>query len=303
MMEIWKQREMRTAMDELIMHQTGIAITMACNLKCGLCSNYAPYYAQPRYHSLDYLKEMMRRYFEVVTHIRKLMFTGGEPLLHSALGPLMDDLCQYRDRIDIFGVITNGTIVPDQSVLDAAKHFGEKFHFLIDNYGSTLSTKVEETAALLDEQNIRYILRNYTAEDPHCGGWVDFGDLSQKKLAPKEAEGLYAKCAYPQKLHFAFDLVDGAMYPCGPSRRCKELGITDDYSEYVDLFDDTLTVEDQRRKIVEIYQKSYLTACMYCNGMHDDSQRFQPGEQLKKEELARVKAGARFYADIGGQRA
>lgn len=286
-------------MDHLEMYQTGIAITMACNLKCRLCSNYAPYYAHPAYHSLDYLKEMMRRYFTVVTHVRKLMFTGGEPLLHPSLGGLIDDLCQYRDRIDIFGVITNSGLIPGQDVLDAAKRFGEKFHFLIDDYGSDLSVRAKETADLLDSQGIRYILRNYTPDNPHCGGWVDFGDLSEKKCRTREeAEALYAKCAYPQKLHFAFDLVDGAMYPCGPSRRCRELGIAVEDSEYIDLFDDTLTVEEQRDKIARIYQKKSLAACAYCNGMHDDSTRFQPGQQLTAEELVKVRGGARFYADI-----
>jgi len=286
-------------MADLEMYQTGIAITMACNLKCRLCSNYAPYYTHPSQHSLDYLKEMMRRYFAVVTHVRKLMFTGGEPLLHPALGGLIEYLCQYRDRIDIFGVITNGGRIPGQDVLDAGKAFGEKFHFLIDDYGPELSVRAKETAALLDAQGIRYILRNYTPDNPHCGGWVDFGNLSQKKCRSREeAEALYAKCAYPQKLHFAFDLVDGAMYPCGPSRRCKELGITNDYSEYIDLFDDTLTAEEQREKIAAIYQRKSLGACAYCSGMCDDSPRFQPGRQLTREELVQVRNGARFYADI-----
>ena len=284
------------------MYQTGIAITMACNLKCRLCSNYAPYYAHPAHHSLDYLKEMMRRYFTVVTRVRKLMFTGGEPLLHPALGGLIEDLCQYRDRIDIFGVITNSGLVPSQDVLDAAKRFGEKFHFLIDDYGAELSVKARETAALLDSRGIRYILRNYTPDNPHCGGWVDFGDLSQRKCrTQEEAEALYAKCAYPQKLHFAFDLVDGAMYPCGPSRRCRELGVVVEDSEYIDLFDDTLTAEEQREKIAAIYRKKSLAACAYCNGMHGDSPRFRPGEQLTGEELAKVREGARFYADISSK--
>lgn len=286
-------------MDGLEMYQTGIAITMACNLKCRLCSNYAPYYPHPPCHSPDYLKEMMRRYFTVVTRVRKLMFTGGEPLLHPALGDLMEYLCRYRDRIDIFGVITNGGLVPGRNVLDAAEKFGEKFHFLIDDYGPDLSVKAKETAALLESRGIRCILRNYTPDNPHCGGWVDFGDLTVKKCRTREeAEALYAKCAYPQKLHFAFDLVDGVMYPCGPSRRCKELGIAEDDSEYVDLFDDALTAEEQREKIAAIYRKKSLAACAYCGGMHDGSPRFQPGGQLTKDELAKVRAGARFYADI-----
>ena len=289
-------------MDRLEMYQTGIAITMACNLKCRLCSNYAPYYARPPYHSLNYLKEMMRRYFTVVTCVRKLMFTGGEPLLHPALGALIEDICQYRDRIDIFGVITNGSLVPSREVLDAAKGFGKKFHFLIDDYGPGLSAKTMEISALLDSQGIRYILRNYTPDNPHCGGWVDFGDLSEKKCGTQEeAEALYTKCAYPQKLHFAFDLVDGAMYPCGPSRRCRELGIAVEDSEYIDLFDDSLTVEAQREKIAAIYQKKSLAACAYCNGMHGNSPRFQPGQQLTPGELDEVRRGARFYADISSR--
>lgn len=286
-------------MEQLEMYQTGIAITMACNLKCRLCGNYAPYYAHPAYHSLDYLKEMMRRYFTVVTRVRKLMFTGGEPLLHPALGALMEDLCQYRDRIDVFGVITNSGLVPGPEVLDAAQKFGGKFHFLIDDYGPELSVKAKETAALLDGRGIRYVLRNYTPDNPHCGGWVDFGDLSRKKCQTQaDAEALYAKCAYPQKLHFAFDLVDGAMYPCGPSRRCRELGVAVEDSEYIDLFDDTLSAAEQREKIAAIYRKKSLAACAYCNGMHDDSPRFQPGQQLTAGELVKVREGARFYADI-----
>ena len=76
------------------------------------------------------------------------------------------------------------------------------------------------------------------------------------------------------------------------------MGIAADYSEYVDLFDDTLTVNEQREKIAAIYQKKSLVACAYCNGMHEDSPRFQPGQQLTKEELEQIKDGARFYADI-----
>ena len=243
--------------------------------------------------------EMMRRYFTVVTRVRKLMFTGGEPLLHPALGALMEDLCQYRDRIDVFGVITNSGLVPGPEVLDAAQKFGGKFHFLIDDYGPELSVKAKETAALLDGRGIRYVLRNYTPDNPHCGGWVDFGDLSRKKCQTQaDAEALYAKCAYPQKLHFAFDLVDGAMYPCGPSRRCRELGVAVEDSEYIDLFDDTLSAAEQREKIAAIYRKKSLAACAYCNGMHDDSPRFQPGQQLTAGELVKVREGARFYADI-----
>lgn len=89
------------------------------------------------------------------------------------------------------------------------------------------------------------------------------------------------------------------MFPCSPCRRCKELGIVDDYSEYIDLFDDVLTPEEQQRKIAAIYRKESLAACAYCNGMCEDSPRFPAAQQLNGEELAQTRSGARFYADIG----
>ena len=158
-------------MEPLEMYQTGIVLTMACDLKCKLCSNYSPYYHHPEYYSLSFLKEMMRRYFAVVPHIRKLMVSGGEPLLHSGLGELVEELRIYREQIGTFGIITNGTVIPDEGLLRAADGFGCHFHFLIDNYGKDLSTKAEEIDRLLTARGIEHIMRNYTDTDPHCGGF------------------------------------------------------------------------------------------------------------------------------------
>lgn len=286
-------------MERLEMYQTGIALTMACDLKCRLCSGYSPYYQNPKYYTIDFLKEMMRRYFTVVPYVRKLMVTGGEPLLHTSLGELVEELRKYRDQVGTFGIITNGTIIPNEKLLEAVDGFGCHFHFLIDDYGQELSKKAEETGALLRARGIDYTVHHYAGEDPHCGGFVDFGDLRVKKASTQE-EVLqrFAKCAFPRKFHFCFDLVGGVMFPCSPCRRCKELGIVDDYSEYIDLFDDALTPEEQRRKIAAIYRKDSLAACAYCNGMCEDSPRFPAAQQLNGEELAQARSGARFYADI-----
>lgn len=286
-------------MDHLEMHQTGIAVTMACNLKCKLCSNYAPYYSPPPHESYEHFCEMMRRYFTIVTHVHKLMVTGGEPFLHPYLGDFIREIKQYKQQLDIFGVITNGGVLPKDSLLQAAKDFGEPFHILIDDYGPEHSPQVPALIEQLKSYDIPYIWRHYSGQDAHCGGWVDFGDLTQKKChTQQQAEALYARCAYPQKLHFAFDLVNGIMYPCGPSRRCQELGIAGDSSEYIDLFDDTLSIEQQRKKVAAIYERKTLSACFYCNGMHDDSPRFEPAEQLTDEELALVRNGARLYSEV-----
>ncbi|MBS5523682.1 MAG: radical SAM protein [Clostridiales bacterium] len=285
-------------MKQLVMQQTGIAVTMACDLKCKLCSNFSPYYPHPVYENIERLREAMRRYFNIVTHVHKLMITGGEPFLYKELGLFINEIKKYEDKLDIFGCITNGSILPGTDLLEAAAGFGEKFHILIDDYGPQLSVHVPAIVKALEQYNIAYIWRKYSGQEVHCGGWVDFGDLTEQKYDREEAEALFARCAYPQKLKFAFDLVDGSMYPCGPSRRCQELGITGDYSEFINLFDDTLTVEQQREKIAEIYNRKSLSACSYCYGMCDDSVRYAPAQQLSKDELACVRSGARLYAEV-----
>lgn len=286
-------------MKQLEMYQIGIIPTVACDLKCRLCSNYSPYYLDRKHYSIDYLRETLRRYFTVVSYVRKLMITGGEPLLYPALGEFVMELRKYRGQIGTFGIITNGTLLPDETLLTAVTDFGCDFHFLIDNYGPDLSRRAEELDALLTRRNIEHTMHNYRGDSPHCGGFVDFGNLRVKRAVTKEdMRRRFAKCAFPKAFHFCFDLVGGIMFPCNPCRRCKELGIVDDPSEYVDLFDDSLTPEEQREKIAAIYQRDSLAACAYCDGMCEDSPRFPAAQQLEEAELARIRAGASFYADV-----
>lgn len=285
-------------MQDFIMERTAIHVNVLCNLRCKLCSNYLPYYP-PHDYPIAKLEESANRYFRIVTYVKKLTIAGGEPLLYPELASFIKHLQKSEDQIGTIEVITNGTTIPNCEVLDAATYFKDKIYFLIDNYGTGLSAKVDMLDHLLGEKGIRHVVRDNAENNSHCGGWVNYGDLTRKKhntLA--EMEELYGKCAHPQKLKFCFGMADGVMYPCTPYRRCKELGLIDDYSEYIDLFDDTLSIEDQRQKIKNIYNGRSLSACAYCNGLCDDSPRFVPAQQLSAEEQACIRSGARIYAEV-----
>ena len=88
------------------------------------------------------------------------------------------------------------------------------------------------------------------------------------------------------------------MWPCDAVMRRTELGFPCDQSEYIDLLDSTLSIEEQRGKIRAIYAKKSLSACAYCGGLCEDSERFVPGEQLTNEEMQYVRAGAKSYSDV-----
>lgn len=277
-------------MDDFVMHQTAFLPSLVCNLHCKLCASAVPYYIGLKPMPIARFQEMIERYFRIVTHVDKLSISGGEPLLYPHLAEALSFIQDYMPQIGSIEIITNGTIVPDMETLLAAKELGDQFRFMVDNYGTNISTRIAEIEDALARTDIRYEIRNYTDEDPHCGGWVDFGDLSVKKHHTEEAvEAVYAKCAYPGKIKFCFNTVDGVMYPCSAVRRCREFGVADNKNEYIDLFDDHLSIQEQRLKIQAIYTGKSLSACAYCNGLCEDSPRFLPAEQLSAKELSRIK--------------
>lgn len=290
--------------DTFCLERTGIEVTGNCTLKCKLCGAYTPYRSPENSNdfSLQNLAKAIKQYFKIVTYVEQFSITGGEPLLCPHLSALIEFLKNYENQFGTVALFTNGTIVPNQDLLMTAKDFGEKLSFSIDDYGSECSSKIKEIDAILTSYGIRHTIRNYTKNDPHCGGWFDCGDLTEKKnRTKKELEILYAKCIQPQKLHFCFNISGRYMWPCSPLQKCNELGVVDDSTEYIDLLDDTLLVETQRNKIQAIYQKKYLTACAYCNGMCSDSPRVVPAEQLtKKEFLCTTRGGGicRLYSEV-----
>jgi len=315
-------------MEAFQMERATIEITYDCTLKCRLCSNYSPYVPLDlRRYPLQVCTKAIDKFFQIITYVGIFTISGGEPLLHPNLFELLEHLQNYSLNIGEVQVVTNGTLVPSQKILEPLKQWGQKAFLIVDNYGAELSTKIKEIDMLLANENIRHTIRNYTISDPHCGEWVAFGPLTkqthrhtirnytisdphcgewvdfgpltkQTQRSLELAEKLFAKCSVAQNLHFCFPIMGSEMWPCAPAKRRAQLGFEADPSEYIDLFDDSLTIEEQREKIRAIYMKKSLSACAYCTGLCEDSVRVVPGEQLTSEEMKYVRAGATCYADV-----
>lgn len=276
--------------EKFTMDRVGLSVTLACNLNCRLCAAYAPYQRSVAM-DLYILKKTLEQYFSITSFVESFGITGGEPLLYVHMPELFDELLNYLEQIGEIRIFTNGTIIPKIELLNVLAQYGNKFSFLIDNYGEHLSTNIPEICETLENGGIRYEVRDYCSEGVHCGGWVDFGDVREKKHSPESAKELFSKCAFPSKLHFCFTIFNGIMRPCGTIGRRLSLGLDVNSNEYIDLFDEKMTVEDQRRKIMDIYNANCLDTCAYCNGLCEDSVRFKPAEQLSKEELENIRKG------------
>ncbi len=290
-------------MENFTMERVTFNVTCLCNLKCKLCGAYIPYlHNESKEMKMEYPLEhwikILDRYFEIVSFVNVFVISGGEPLLYPALPAFINYLKNYESAIGKVQIVTNGTIIPNYALIDAAKNFGGQLYFNIDNYGE-ISKAVKESDAILEQNGISHIVRNYTKDNPHCGGWVNFGGMTEQiHKTQEEVEQLFAKCANSQRAHFCFLIAGNEMWPCDPARRRRYLKAPDNDSEYLNLLDSSLSIEEQQEKITSIYAMKSLSACSYCNGLCADSTRVVPGEQLTQEELVYVKAGARSYEEV-----
>lgn len=268
-------------MNEILkLNKTAFAITLRCPLHCKLCSVYAPYYKKPPHFNLYQLTEMIDKYFSVVDFVERFSPTGGEPLLHKHLPDIIEYLLKYKDRIGEIAIFTSGTVIPSEQVIKMCQK-NPKTYFLVDDYGSSLSTQIPNIEKSLSEGGVRYMIRKHHGSDTHFGGWVYFGDAKRQIwFTQSEIEMQFSKCAQSGK-GFCFFMIDGKLYPCTYIRRCIELGtISKDSKEYLDLCDNSLTIEEKKSRLRNIKNTKSLTACAYCTGMCEDSKRFPPAEQL-----------------------
>lgn len=277
------------------LERISLILTMHCNLKCRNCCVQAPYYEKKYYPTLDFVKGEIDRLFQIANTIRFFSIEGGEALLRSDLGEILEHLAGYQEQIGVeIPIITNGTIIPDQATIRAAKALGDKVRFIVDNYGA-ISSHTREIVALLEEKEVRYTVRNYD-DDCYCGGWVDlYGNYGEKR-DEAGAEDMHARCAWVQKLKGVMEIIGGRMYFCPASRVFYERGLAVSEDEIID-FMQISSVEEVRKRIKTLFQKPALGACRYCNGIHDDSVRYKPALQLTDKELSKAYRSSYVYRE------
>jgi len=243
----------------------------------------SPYYKNPPHYEYEVIEKTIDKMFEIIDYIEWTEFSGGEPFLHKDLPKMIAKMMKYESQFDKLLLITNGTIMPIGDLAQQIVANRHKIIIMMSHYGD-LSKNADRIAEFCDKNSVELVIKKYYGENQHFGGWVDYGDYHKRGRSECDLMKIYRDCGVT-KMQGNFTTHGGQMHWCVPSARGMELigKIPDNKDEYIDLFDESVTIEQQREKILKMKERKYISACDYCPGSlgtSDVSLRIKAAEQL-----------------------
>ena len=232
-------------------HGIYLRITEKCNLRCKDCVAYAPYIKEPRHFDIELIKKMMAVFCKD-RQISTVVIGGGETFLYPDMEELLFSLLQYP-QIDELLLTTNGTIIPDENVMQAMQDPRVKVSF---SYYGEHSTLLQEFADECEERGIRYVIQSQE--------WKKFSTIPANPITEEEFKEVTDACC---KLNQSNNLLlsDGKIYYCPMSSQSERIDLVPANPEdYIDLmsYDD-----DIQEKIDDfIFNRKPVAACWYCYG-------------------------------------
>lgn len=261
---------------QLTCETLSIHTTTVCTLKCAKCGGSFPAFNAHVVANIDKTIIGLDKVFKIFEKIHEVRLAGAEAFLYPDLEKLMCALIPYQNSFEYVSIATNGTYIPKQSILDNIRQLPYPFMVRIDNYGP-VSTKHDELIGVLKENNINVDDRTYTGKDQAFGGWIYYGDYTDKHYTEEQLKDVFRHCRMPGA---GMNLWDDRLTNCCYSlsgQMLEKIQVPD--CEVVDLSGGQ-NIEEMKRK-VSAWQEQPYEACKYCNGFDPiNSPRYPAAEQL-----------------------
>ena len=250
-------------------------ITSRCTLRCKHCNMFMPYYKEHVDYTARDILEDLGLLFRHVDYIVSYRLLGGEPLINKELVDMIQQIGEkYGDRIGNIGIITNGTLLPDDRLIEASKKYDVKYDFSDYTEEVDYKTRFDEAIAKVSEAGLRYQVNRSLR-------WCDFGFPVNNRM-------------------YDFDKVRNHMFSCGPlfhglndgkyyychvswsADKAKLLKNVQD--DYVDLR--MLDLDDKAKKAILEHSrgnipKGFVKLCRICGGCGNDNTDFvKAAEQM-----------------------
>lgn len=259
-----------------------ILATTICNLNCKNCLNYTPYIKTPKHFSIDKLKNSVDVYFQNLDRVGLFQVSGGEPLLYPHIKDFLKYIAEnYGEKIYIFSLIINGTIIPDDDFILFCK---EKNIFIyVDDYTDSIpkiKTTFDSVCSKLSDARVKY---TPLKSDDFL---ITFPPKKENiSMTETQLQKKYLKC------HAGIQcLRDGKLCSCAYFAFAENAGLIstseNDWFDLASMRDDIL----DKRKLIEFRigfnKKGYVEWCRYCNGHFSINSLSGPAGEQAKGRLA-----------------
>ena len=268
-----------------VLDKFSLIIVTRCNLRCKLCCEYVPQNKPFPDMKVEEEKRILEKLFECVDHVKTLHLTGGgEPFLNQQLPEMIEEAMVFKDKFDRLMLFTNSTVRISDRLEATLSKYKEKIFVQVSHYHQ-MPEKEEKNLNTIINTGVDYRLRKYYGDDQSFGGWVDFGTWECRQRTDEEKEKVFKNCSVTRVMHGNWRTRDGKVFWCSRAQRGTELGLLPVFEDdYVDLFDDSMTVSEKQEKFDRIAHSRYINACDYCSGdqgTDDVSKRHPAAEQMK----------------------
>ena len=260
--------------------RTTLVVTSRCTLRCELCQAFVPYLKRPEDLALADALLVLENYFQAVAKVKTFNISGGEPLLNKEFTQITAAVLSYAEQIEeAVTIVTNGTLEFNENLLKLMERFRHKIRVVISDYGE-LSPKVGSIVQSLNSHGIDHRVSRFHGENLYFDGWVDFRDHTRKHFTLEERDRQARACLYGRGRYFV--IVDGVLYHCNRAQwRVSQGMIPRLDSECINLLDIARPPAETQRHILDLFQADSVTACAYCLGLKNDSERHYPARQLR----------------------
>ncbi len=262
------------ANNQLYVELAQISLTERCSLKCKKCA-HACYAVDSKAQdmSLGMAKKSADFFFHFVDIIREFVLIGGEPFLYRNLADIIEYIGEnYRNKIVDFTITTNGTIIPDSSILELCR----KYHVIIriSNYSAGIKSLEKKYGQLLEKLNDYQVLYSMGNKEIQ---WMDYGfETVYRNGTEEELIQVFDRCKTPCR-----EIRGSRYYYCVMARSVSDnLKLNVGKEDYLELAD--LTKQD-KKVILEFDRgysdKGYLDMCNRCRGAEASDYPIPAAEQ------------------------
>lgn len=250
-------------------------ITSRCTLKCKHCNMFMPYYKEHVDYTAKDILEDLELLFRHVDYIVAYRILGGEPLINNELEDMIKQIGdRYGNRIGNIGIITNGTILPDEKLIETSKKYNVKFDF--SDYTDVIDYKkrFDESVKIVSGAGLRYSVNRSLR-------WCDFGFPVNNRMYDFDKVREHMLSCGP----IFHGLNDGRYYYCHVSwsaDKAKLLkNVPDDYVDLRKLGDDDSAKEAILEHSNGNMEKGFVKLCKICGGCGNDNTEFvKAAEQM-----------------------